>query len=194
MKKAKIEFVIPTWKRPDNLMVILSSLVAQTNPNWTAHIVVDGITNDYFKVKEFFQNDDRIRFSHIETGPSKDWGHTPRQYGLDAATEDWVIMTGDDNYYVPVFVDEMLKNSKGTHFVYCNMVHNWTDKQYLPIDSQPKIFHIDIGNFMVHTANGKQIKLNKQLNHADGVYVEDYLKKFPALKPKKINKLLYIHN
>ncbi len=189
----KIEFVIPTWNRPNNLMVILSSLVAQTNPNWTAHVVIDGLTNDYFKVKEFFQDEERIRFSHIDKN-SNDWGHTPRQYGLDNCNEEWVVMTGDDNYYVPVFVDEMLKNCKGTHFVYCNLVHNWVKNEYIPLDSQPKTYHIDIGNFMVNTKYGKSIRLQKDKNEADGIYVEEFLKTFPGLKPKKINKLLYVHN
>ena len=48
-----IEFIIPTWKRPNELMVILSCLVAQKNPNWKARVMINGITNDYFKVKEF---------------------------------------------------------------------------------------------------------------------------------------------
>jgi len=191
---SKIEFVIPTYKRPDNLMVILSSLVAQTNPNWTAHVVIDGITNEYFRVKEFFQPEERIRFSHIEDGPSKDWGHTPRQYGLDNAKEEWVVMTGDDNYYVPVFVDEMLKSTGKTHFVYCNMVHNWVNNDYIPVDSEPIRYRIDIGNFMVKTELGKNIKLHKHLNEADGIYVEEFLKTYPGLKPKKISKILYVHN
>ena len=175
-------------------MVILSSLVAQTNPNWKAHIVIDGITNKYFKVKEFFQSDERIRFSHLETN-SKDWGHTPRQYGLDQATEEWVVMTGDDNYYVPIFVEDMLKAvNKSTHFIYCNMVHNWVNNDYIPLDSEPKVYKIDIGNFMVRTELGKQIKLQKHLNEADGIYVEEYLNTFKGMKPKKINKLLYVHN
>ena len=41
----RIEFVIPTYNRPKEIMVILSSLVAQTNPNWKAHVVIDGLTN-----------------------------------------------------------------------------------------------------------------------------------------------------
>ncbi len=190
---SKIEFVIPTYNRPEKIMVILSSLVCQTNNNWTAHVVIDGLTNEYRTVKDIFQNNPQIRFSHLDMNHN-DWGHTPRQYGLDNAKEEWVVMTGDDNYYVPVFVNEMLKNTKGTHFVYCNMVHNWVDNEYIPIDSQPKVFNIDIGNFMVRTEYGKQIKLHKDLNHADGLYVEEYLTKFPGLKPKKINKLLYVHN
>lgn len=190
---SKIEFVIPTYNRPDNLMVILSSLVCQTNQNWTAHVVIDGITNEFKKVKDIFQDNKQIRFSHLQER-TNDWGHSPRQYGLDHATEEWVLMTGDDNYYVPVFVDEMLKNSKDTHFVYCNMVHNWVKNDYIPVDSEPKLFRIDIGNFMVKTELGKTIKLQKDKNEADGIFVEEFIKKYPNQKPKKVNKLLYVHN
>jgi glycosyltransferase involved in cell wall biosynthesis len=191
---SKIEFIIPTYNRPEKIMVILSSLVCQTNNNWTAHVVIDGLTNEYRTVKDIFQNNPQIRFSHIEDGPSKDWGHTPRQYGLDNAKEEWVVMTGDDNYYVPVFVDEMLKDTSKTHFVYCNMVHNWVNNEYIPIDSEPKRYRIDIGNFMVRTELGKQIKLHKHLNEADGIYVEEFLSTFKGMKPKKVNKILYVHN
>jgi hypothetical protein len=103
-------------------------------------------------------------------------------------------MTGDDNYYVPVFVDEMLKNSDNTHFVYCNMVHNWIRNEYIVLDSEPKVYKIDIGNFMVKSELGKTIQLQKERNEADGLYVEDYLRKYPDSKPKKITKLLYVHN
>ncbi len=190
---SRIDFIIPTYNRPEKIMVIIASLVCQTNNNWTAHIVIDGETNDYDKVKEIYQNHPQIRFTHLDKRYN-DWGHTPRQYGLDNSTEEWVCMTGDDNYYVPVFVDEMLKVSDGTHFVYCNMVHNWVNNDYIPLDSEPKTYRIDIGNFIVRTRYGKDIRLQVDKNEADGLYVEEFLRTFRGIKPKKINKVLYIHN
>ena len=134
----KIEFIIPTWDRPNNLMVILASLVAQTNSNWTAHVIIDGITDDYRKVKDLYQDEERIRFSHI-TGPNKDWGHKARNYGLDNAKEEWIVMTGDDNYYVPTFVQEMLDATVDKpKMVMCNMVHNAAYGGYQVIDTTIK--------------------------------------------------------
>ena len=40
----------------------------------------------------------RLNSSKID-GPHNDWGHTARNYGLEHASQDWVVMTGDDNYY-----------------------------------------------------------------------------------------------
>jgi hypothetical protein len=95
---------------------------------------------------------------------------------LELATEEWVVMTGEDNYYVPVFVDEMLKLGEGKHFVYCNMVHNWYNNEYIPIICDLKYGKIDVGNFMVKTNMGKKIKLNTDINQADWFYIEDFIK------------------
>jgi hypothetical protein len=114
---------------------------------------------------------------------------------MQHATEDWVIMTGEDNYYMPVFVDHFLNSvTPQSHFVFCNMVHNWTDHQYYPIDCEPSWGKIDIGNFMVKRENGQRIRLDVKNEQADGEFVEKYLKKFPEGEVIKINKILYVHN
>ena len=63
---------------------------------------------------------------------------------------------------MPVFVEEFLNVvDNDTHFVFCNMVHNWTNKQYLVINSIPKLGGIDIGNFMSRSDLAKKIKFKK---------------------------------
>jgi hypothetical protein len=74
------------------------------------------------------------------------------------------------------------------------MVHNWTDHQYYTIECEPSWGRIDIGNFMVRTENGKQMSLNPNNAQADGVFVEEYLRKFTEGEVIKINKTLYVHN
>lgn len=195
----KIEFVIPTHKRIDLLITIISSIIGQTNPNWKIHIVGDCVSNDNLeRIHSFlnFINDDRIRFINLDVRHN-DWGHTPRNIGLKAATEEWVIMTGEDNYYVPTFVENFLssvKDDKDIHFVYCNMVHNWVNDSYVPIKSSPEFGRIDIGNFMVRTHNGKKLELKTEIEQADYWFVEEYLRKFPEGKIKYIDKILYVHN
>jgi glycosyltransferase involved in cell wall biosynthesis len=190
----KIEFIIPTYGRPNQLMGVISSIFSQTSSDWKIHVVADGMYDGYEKVKNYFEGDERIKFTELD-GPHKDWGHTPRNYGLQNATEEWVVMTGDDNYYMPVFVEDFLNLAdKETHFIFCNMVHNWTNKQYIAINSIPKLGHIDIGNFMSRTDLAKNIKLDVSIEQSDGLFVEEYLRKYPSGIVKKINKLLYIHN
>lgn len=190
----KIEFIIPTYNRPHQLMGVISSLFSQTSPNWKIHVVADSMYDGYQKVKDYFQNDERIKFTELN-GPHKDWGHTARNYGLQSATEEWVVMTGDDNYYVPVFVQDFLNAvDENTHFVFCNMIHNWTHQQYLLIDSVPRVGAIDIGNFMSKTNLAKNIKLDPANAQSDGLFVEEYLRRYPNGTIKKINKALYVHN
>ena len=62
----KIEFVIPTHKRVDLLITVISSIVAQTNPNWKIHVVADcppeDIKERYLDIIAFFdEHKDKIK-------------------------------------------------------------------------------------------------------------------------------------
>jgi glycosyltransferase involved in cell wall biosynthesis len=197
----KIEFVIPTHKRVDLLITIISSIVAQTNPNWTIHVVADCPPEDvkerYLDILAFFdEHKDKIKFS-VTKVRFNDWGHTPRNIGLQQATEEWVVMTGEDNYYAPTFVENFLSSVKDrddVHFVFCNMVHNWVNDDYIPIQCEIEFGKIDIGNFMVRTHNGKKLELKENIEQADYVFIEEYLARFPEGKIIHVDKILYVHN
>lgn len=192
---SKIEFIIPTYNRPDHLMCTINSIVAQRSNRWKIHVVADCPPEGTLdKIMKYFEGDERIKFT-ILPERYNDWGHTPRNYGLEHATEEWVVMTGEDNYYMPVFVDHFLSVvTPKVHFVYCDMIHNWTNFQYYYINCEPALYKIDIGNFMVKRKLGQELKLNTKNEQADGVYVEEYLKKFPDGKIIKVKKPLYVHN
>ena len=192
----KIEFIIPTYNRTELLFTTVCSIISQTNPNWTIHIVGDNIPEPNLdRLKSFlnFINDDRIKLTNLPERYN-DWGHTPRNYGVEHATSEWVIMTGEDNYYCPEFVDQMLQQCNGQHFVYCDMVHNWMNKEYIPIKSKLELGFIDIGCYMVKTNMAKKIKLNVKEEWADWYFVLDFVKKYEHAKIKKVNKILYVHN
>lgn len=195
----KIEFVIPTYNRTDHLMTIISSIVSQTNPNWKIHVVVDGPT-DEVKVKVnniavYYQDLlDKIKFTFLDER-FNDWGHTPRNYGLTQATEEWVIMTGEDNYYVPTFVENFLSVVRDdVNFVFCNMVHNWVKDNYIPIKCEIEFGKIDVGNFMTRTFNAQKLRLRTDVPEADWLFVDEYLNRFTEGQIIKIEKVLYVHN
>ena len=190
---SKIEFIIPTWERTEQLKTILQSLMVQTNPNWCAHVVIDGMTNDYRGVKDLYQDEERIRFSHVE-GPNNDWGHTARNYGLDNSKEEWIVMTGDDNYYVPTFVQNFLSVAKkNVDFVYCDMLHDLKNDSYLPIQSLLQLGRIDIGNFMTRKTTIGDLRLITDSYEADFKFA-NYITKHKTKRVYKINKVLYVHN
>lgn len=194
-----IEFIIPTYNRPYQLLTIIGSILSQHNPNWKMHIVADAPDAGYEIIKELFSNIDKIKFTEL-SGPHRDWGHTPRVYGLENATEEWIVMTGDDNYYTPNFVDTFLSAmDDNTNFIYCDMLHNHNTEHTAPyryFDTKPQINYIDIGNFATRNTMAKQISFNKGSYGADGEFVEKYIKEFckQSNNIKKINQALYVHN
>jgi glycosyltransferase involved in cell wall biosynthesis len=196
-----IEFIIPTYERTDHLMTILSSLKSQTKPYWRAHVVADCPDKDTMvklnKIMEYYKDEYRIRFTMLDKRHN-DWGHTPRNIGLSDAREEWLVMTGEDNYYMPTFVEEFLEamyNPK-VNFYYCDMVHNWVNQTYQPIKTRVEVGHIDIGCYMIKTEHIGDIRLDTTKPEADYIFLQEYLKKVSPISDEiiKINKLLYVHN
>jgi hypothetical protein len=137
--------------------------------------------------------DHRIKFTNLENRYN-DWGHTPRNYGLQYSTEEWTIMTGEDNYYVPTFVENMLNIGDGKHFVFCSMVHNWINDEYIPVNCKLQFGKIDIGCYMFKTNMGKKLVLDTTFPQSDWKFIEDFKNKFPAARFGNIDKILYVHN
>lgn len=186
-----IEFIIPTWDRPEQLKVILQSLIVQTNPNWIAHVIIDGLTNEYRQVKDLYQEEERVRFSHVE-GPHNDWGHTARNYGLDKRIGDFIVMTGDDNYYVPTFVENFLSQPQ-YDLIYCDMVHDLKRNAYLAIKTELSLGRIDIGNVMFRSSIIGDIRLNTKSYEADWWFINSIMIDKTS-NIRKIDKVLYVHN
>lgn len=185
------DFIIPTYNRREPLISMLSSLVAQTNPNWVAHVIQDGIDNDVsFKVVKNI-NDSRIHYYATEERYN-DWGHTPREVGKNNSEAKYVIMSGDDNYYIPTFINELsIASETNPGMIYWDMVHSHYKYSYFKC--LPAFNQIDMGAFATRTDLAKQIKLGTSYA-ADGIFVEDFKKKFPDEKIKKIEKVMFIHN
>ena len=189
----KIEFIIPTGGDGNKLMGLLYSLINQSDKNWTAHVIADGDYEGFEGVAEHFCICRNIKFSKIE-GPHNDCGHTASNYGLKHASQVWVGMTGDDNYYTPDFVSEFLKNSRGNNFLFCNMVHNEAHyKHYQELKAELTVNNIDMGCFASKRENAQQLELNKKSYQADWEFVEKYITLFPG-GIRHINKILYVHN
>lgn len=191
----KIEFIIPTYNRPHHLMTVISSIFAQTNPNWSIHVVADCPPEGSLdKIMEFYKDSDKIRFTILDERHN-DWGHTPRNYGLKNAKEEWIVMTGEDNYYAPIFVDEFLKSvTPKIVMVYSDMVHNWVKNEYIAVKTKPIPRNIDIGCYMFKKRISQGMELDPSNEEADGQFLVEYLQQCPLGKLKHIEKFIYVHN
>lgn len=186
-----VEFIIPTFNRYNELMSAISSIVCQSAGGWRIAVIVDGNKNSEFsKIINYF-NDPRIRIVYTDKRYN-DWGHTPRELGKQSSTADYIIMTGDDNYYTPNFIAELSSYlEKGIDFIYWDMVHSHYNYQYFKCE--PRTHAIDMGAFCIKRELAQQIKLGTNFA-ADGDYVEAFKKKFPNANMKKINKVMFVHN
>jgi hypothetical protein len=211
-----VEFIIPTFNRINELRVILSSLICQTDDDWSAHVVIDDKDNqEIINLVNSFKSD-KIYYSNLDKN-YKDYGHTPRNYGKNMSNAKYLIMTGDDNYYVPVFVAE-LKNAgkENPAVIYYDMIHSHphyhTRQSYQYWKSLLILNGIDIGSFAIRQDIAKKYDLIN--NHsADGFLIEEILKgicdnyiqyresvnnthsESVELKGiKRIDKVLYVHN
>ena len=196
----KLEFIIPTYERTNHLIALLGSLMAQTNPNWVAHVIADGpqpeIITKLNDIIRFF-NDQRIKLTVLDKNYG-DWGHTPRNIGLDMAEEEWIVMTGEDNYYVPTFVEEFLLAAQNptTQFIYSDMLHNLTNNTYLPIKTKIQMGWIDIGCAAYMRKHIKDLRLDPTYPESDHTFISKYVIGLTEhfMPITKIDKVLYVHN
>jgi hypothetical protein len=112
------------------------------------------------------------------------------------------MSTNDDNYYVPVFLEEMFRkaDSEALDLVLCDMVHSHNHPGNRPQDSynafttEPRTNSVDIGCFIVKTELAKAVGFRDKSFAGDGTFVDDIMSSDPPVKWGKIDKILFVHN
>jgi GT2 family glycosyltransferase len=164
-----IEFILSTYNRTYPLICMVASLMAQKDEHWSALIVVDDVEND--KVKNIVDKfgDDRIHYIFTETRYNN-YGHTPHNIGKALSIADYIVMTNDDNYYVPTFITELrIAIEENPGMVYWDMIHNNYD--YKLFSTTIADNKIDLGAFATRRDLAQQIDLNNNYA-ADAFYVK----------------------
>ncbi len=185
------------YERPVSMRTLIDCLLVQTDPRWDLIIMHDGIGSDKIHEVVGLYNDLRVNFYETPYRMQQ-FGHPMRKAYLDSIdgdVQDFILMTNDDNYYVPVFVELMLKvcNDR-TGFVYCDAVHSHF--QYDILRTEIKVDRIDVGSFMVRSDVARKIGFNHFEFNGDGMYAEECANYCRAnnLEVAYIPKCLFIHN
>ena len=90
----KVTFIIPSIGR-DTLKTTICSLINQTNSNWKAIIIFDGIN------PTIWTNDNRITMIKCtKLGKNKNSAGLVRNYGILLAKTEWIAFVDDDDFYV----------------------------------------------------------------------------------------------
>lgn len=126
----------------------------------------------------------------------QNFGHPYRQLAINTLIAnkcDWIGLTNDDNYYVPVYLEWMLAAAieRKASFVYCDTVHS--HKMWKPLPGELRRGHIDLGSFLVHKDLAAKVKFDKFTFAGDWDYI-NRLKASAAKRTTKVNASLFIHN
>ena len=197
---------VATWLASENdrraaaLKCLVESFRAQTWQNWRMLIVHDGPHSHDHGMRKYVEEltaDSRVRL--METPERKrQFGHPYRQQALNDVCSNchWVMLTNDDNYYAPVFLEWLLfvgttAPKPGCDLVYCDMVHS--HKYWKPMITQPRYKHIDLGGFIVKSSVAKQVPFDKYEFNGDGDWINRLVAKCQG-KVQKVSANLFIHN
>jgi hypothetical protein len=178
-------------RRHASLMCLLYALQAQTWHNWQCIVMHDG----HCKVT-VPKIDPRITFVQAEERKGNH-GHPHRQATLNRLLDadcTWLLMTNDDNYYAPVFLEWMLMmacNPFVTDLVYCNMIHS--HKLWQHLHAHLRRGSIDLGSFMIHKDLARQIQFDDYSFAGDWAYLEKAMQKTEK-QIRKIPATLFVHN
>lgn len=197
-KRGQVLHVICTaFGRVLTLQTLINSFILQTNPNWRLSIIHDGKPQQEMEKMISEYTDTRISFEYTQT-VNGCYGHPNRGLMLQqigGTEKDYVLITNDDNYYVPAFVGMMLGAAvENTGIIYCDTIHSYFG--YTVHKSQLRRLHIDMGAFIVPYLIAKEIGFNDRHHSADGTYAEkcNQLCVIKNLKNVYIEKPLFIHN
>ena len=196
-----IHIICVAYERVIPLRILIDCFLVQTDPRWMLHIIYDGPPPK--EIMDLIESYNALPFNvpvRFTWSPvrQKQYGHPNRKRLLNELLlneDDFVLMTNDDNYYVPTFVAEMLASvTPNTGVISCNTVHSHF--AYTVHESTLVEYGIDMGAFVVSAPVAKAVGFNHMHFSADGVYAKecaDYCAK-AGLITKHISKPLFIHN
>ena len=190
-----LKVLVVAYQRVLPLRIMIDCFRVQTDPHWEMHVIHDGPAPE--EIKQLMPDDKRVIF--YETRQRlKNYGHPNRRYLLNnvqAGTNDFILITNDDNYYVPEYVSYVRKAAAAdVGIVYNDCLHNYYKYDVLKAKMQTNF--IDMGSFIVRADAAKAVGFTSDAFHADGIYAEAcalYCVNH-NLKVQYIPKALFIHN
>ncbi len=200
---SKLHIVVVAYNRPVALRGLIDSFILQKKSqwDWSMTIIHDGPASDeVHKTVNLYEDDPRVCF--IETDVRiGNWGMGNRRMMfnlINAAPGDFILNTNDDNYYVPSFLNLMMKETltRNTVFVYCDFLHHNFDHDIM--QAYPQTNHIDMGAFITDFALAKEIGFphGDDFPAGDGKFAEEVVEicKKRGLRIVHVPKVLFVHN
>jgi len=199
----ELTIVCVAYKRYQNIQVLIHSLLAQTVRNFKLLILHDAYDEqmDVLLSQYKAQNPSLIDYAFTEVRHN-DFGHTLREIGIRLADTPYLLLTNDDNYYCPIFVENMMQalHAHQADLVLCDMIHSHNNPgghqqpPYSLLKTAPQPGSIDIGCFIVKSSLAKQVGFRDKRHDGDATFFADILSKNPQIRVAKVNQVLFVHN
>ena len=133
-----LTFIIPSIGR-ESLKFSVDSLLNQTNNNWKAIIIFDGVKNTLN-----INNEKIITYEIEKKGSSINQASEVRNYGISKANSEWIAFLDDDdtisNDYVEIFYKEKQIFNFDVYIFRMNM-----NNRIIPHENEKNIKICDIG-------------------------------------------------
>lgn len=202
-----LDILTVTYNQEKELPCFLHSLNCQTRRDFRVVVMHDGIPVDTDKFW-MMGSDTELKIERaLLSDRRNDWGHTLRATMLSMYLENpYVLLTNADNYYMPRFVEYMLKrfeDDKEVGVVYCNAVHSHPHPNNNPSHMDYGVFQAnfapcqcDIGEIIVRSDIARAVGFKHRHRDADASWIQDILdyQKEHYFKIVKESRTLFVHN
>ena len=164
---------VVTYSQNFLLKTLINCFESQTDDSWKMIILHDGpintdlyrslVNNNYLKNKKIILLTSDTRYN--------DYGHSLRNLILDKyVTTSWLLLTNGDNYYAPIFVENMMeeieKDDEICMIAYPAILHDSgnplkPDKMY-NVAKEPhlSVGGIDMGQFILRKEVATRFRIN----------------------------------
>lgn len=199
----ELTIVCVAYKRYQNIPVLIHCLLAQTVQNFKLLILHDGYDQEMDELLSQYKSRHPQLLDYAFTQVRhNDYGHTLRELGIQMTQTPFLLLTNDDNYYCPVFVEKMFQalSAHQADLVLCDMIHSHNNPgghaqpPYSLLKTAPQPGLIDIGCFIVKTELAKGVGFVDKGHDGDATFFMDLLRTNPAIRIAKVNQVLFVHN
>lgn len=193
----KLKVMSVAYERPVPMRILIDCFLVQTSLNWELNIVHDHKASEEVWKTVSLYDDPRIVFKE---SPERygTYGHPNRKAYLEQikpSKDEFILLTNDDNYYVPTMVSEVLtKCDPSVGMIYFDTVHSHFN--YNVLKTKVQVDHIDVGAFVVRADVAKKVGFTNFAFNGDGYYAcacADQCKR-QGLRTVYIPKPLFVHN
>lgn len=203
MLPKQLTIVCVAYKRYRNIPILIHAFLAQSLQNFKLIVLHDGYDREMDQILGELKsrNPGVIDYCFSEERYN-DYGHTLRDIGIRMADTEYLLITNDDNYYCPVFVENMFSalHTHNADIVLCDMIHSHNQPggrpqtAYAFFETAPQRCSIDIGCFITKTELAKKVGFRDKSHDGDATYFEDLIAVKPDVRIAKVNQVLFVHN